>query len=427
MNRLTIRGWVYSILVVVAPFAALGWGDPSPALVAIPAGLLLAYGLTSRSEESPRVEAALGTDRALEGTPVGLRLTVDGPGSAAHLSVDLPPHVELVESEGALRVGETGLVIPMTAGEGEAEITVVAHRWGNHPLGNATVTVPGPAGMVWARAVVEAGVNLTVLPDTETVRRLVEPYATNLHAGDITSRARGPGSDLAELRPWMEGDSPRAINWRASARSDQMWVSERYADRNGDLVLIIDSVVAPGSEVEEAVAAAVRIAGSLVKSYGAARHRLGLVSLSGFNRWFGLDSGMLHEHRLLAAAMASQTVTEPLWSAVDRVLDRTVRPPSMAVFVSPLLDDALLGRVLRLARTGIDVLMVAVDVSPWLTPPRERTGRIARRLFDLERQRVMDRLRGAGVAVGEWGPDRSLDEVLEEVELWRRRARRARV
>lgn len=427
MNRLTIRGWVYSILVIVAPFAALGWGDPSPALVAIPAALLLGYGLASRPGESPRVEAVLETDRTLEGTTVGLRLTVRGSGSTAHLRVDLPMHVEVVESEGALRLGETGLVIPMTAGEGSARITVVAHRWGNHPLGKATVTVPGPAGMVVARAVVQAEKNLVVLPDTETVRRLVEPYATNLHAGDISSLVRGPGSDLAELRPWVEGDPPRAINWRASARSDQMWVTERHADRNGDLVLIIDSVVASGSGVEEAVAAAVRIAGSLVKAYGAARHRLGLVSLSGFNRWFGLDSGILHEHRLLAAAMATQTLAEPVWSAVDRVLDRTVRPPSMAVFVSPLLDDALLGRVLRLARAGIDVLMVAVDVSPWLPPSRERTGRIARRLFDLERQRVMDRLRGAGVAVGEWSPDRSLDEVLEEVELWRRRARRARI
>lgn len=225
----------------------------------------------------------------------------------------------------------------------------------------------------------------------------------------------------------MQGDSPRAINWRATARSDQMWVTERHADRNGDLILVIDSLVASGSEVEDAVAVAVRIAGSLVKSYGAARHRLGLVSLSGFNRWFGLHSGMLHEHRLLAAAMATQTVTDPVWSAVDRVLDRTVRPPSMVAVVSPLLDDALLGRVLRLARAGIDVLMVAVDVSPWLAPPANRTQRIARRLFAMERQRVMDRLRGAGVAVGEWLPGRPLDVILEEVELWRRRARRARV
>lgn len=427
MNGLTIRGWVYSILVVVAPFAALGWGDPSPALVAIPAALLLVYGLAARSQELPRVRAVLGTDRTLEGAPVDLRLTVTGSGSFAHLSVDLPPHLELVESEGALRVEKAGLVIPMADGVGEAKVTVVAHRWGNHPLGGATVTVPGPAGMTAAQAVVAARADLVVLPETETVRRLVEPYATNLHAGDIASRARGPGSDLAELRPWLEGDSPRSINWRASARSDQVWVTERYTDRNGDLILVIDSVVARGSGMEEAVAAAVRVAGSLVKSYGAVRHRLGLVSLSGFSRWFGLDSGMLHEHRLLAAAMATQTLTEPVWSAVDRVLDRTVRPPSMVVFVSPLLDDALLERVLRLGRAGIDVMTLAVDVSPWLAPPLDRTQRVARRLFALEREETMDRLRGAGVAVGEWEPGRSLDQVLEEVELWRRQARRARV
>lgn len=294
-------------------------------------------------------------------------------------------------------------------------------------MGGATVTMPGPAGMVSAGVTVDARDDLVVLPETETVRRLVEPYDTNLHAGDITARARGSGSDPAELRPWVEGDSPRALNWRASSRSDRLWVTERHADRNGDLILVIDSVVTPGSSMEEAMASAVRITASLIRAYGAERHRLGLVSLSGFNRWFGLETGSFHEHRLLAAAMATQTLTDPVWMAVDRVLDRAVRPPSMVVFVSPLLEDGLLGRVLRLARAGIDVVTIGIDVSPWLPVPHDRTQLLGRRLFLLERQRVLDRLRGAGVAVSEWQPGRPLDEMLEEVEQWRRRAQRARV
>ncbi|MFP3915986.1 MAG: DUF58 domain-containing protein [Actinomycetota bacterium] len=427
MIRLTVRGWLYSLLAVVAPFTALGLGDPSPALVALPPAVLVVFGLVARPREMPRMEVALDAARALEGTPVEVELTVQGGGRRAHVQLDLARHVQVVEARGARRVGEVGLVVPLRAGRGRAVVTFVARRWGSYRLGDARVTVRGPAGIVAAEIVPGSGEPLTVLPETETVRRLVEPYATNLHAGDMTSRTRGPGSELAELRPWAAGDSSRSLNWRASARSERLWVTDRHAERNGDLILLIDSVAPPGTRMEGAVADSVRIAASLIRAYGAGRHRLGLVSLSGYSRWFGLDSGRLHEHRLLAAAMATQTVAEPVWMAVDRILDRVVRPPSMVVVVSPLLDVELVGRVLRLGRAGIDVVAMAVDPTAWMPPPVDRTQHVARRIFHLERGRTLDRLRAAGVAVGQWDPARPLDEVLEEVERWRRRARRARL
>jgi hypothetical protein len=97
------------------------------------------------------------------------------------------------------------------------------------------------------------------------------------------------------------------------------------------------------------------------------------------------------------------------------------------VFVSPLLDDEFVGRMRSLARAGMDVLTLSVDVSAWMPAPRDRIQVVARRLWAMERQSVLDRLGGAGVAVGEWRVGRSLEEVLEEVEEWRRRARRVRL
>lgn len=425
-GHLTVRGWVYTAVLVVAPFAALALGDPSPALAALPAAAFVVFGLAARPRSDPGLTVSVHRSRTLERIPIELRLTVRGEGREARVSLDLPRQVEIVEVVGARRTGESTLVVPLVEGEGEATLTVAAHHWGNYRLAGAWVTVPGPMHVVSPAQRVEPTENLVVLPEIEKVRLLVEPLATNLHTGELSSAARGPGWDLAGLRSWTRGDSPRAINWRATARSDEVWVTDRHADRNGDLVIVIDSVGAPGSAMEGALAAAVRIIASLVKAYGVTRHRLGLISFGGFNRWFGLDSGAVHEHRLLEAVMTTQATTEPVWLAVDRVLDRSVRPPSMVVFVSPLLEDALVGRILRLARAGIDVITIVMDGSVWLRPSADRVQAQASRIWLMERQRTVDRLRGAGVGVGEWRPGRPLDELLEEVQEWRRRSRRAR-
>lgn len=319
------------------------------------------------------------------------------------------------------------MVLPLERGDGEATMRIEARHWGTYRVGTGSASIPGPFGMVAAEAPFRSTADLTVLPDTETARRLVEPDAANLHAGDITSRARGEGTDLAELRPWAQGDSSRIVNWRASVRSDQLWVTDRHAERGGDLILVVDSIVVPGSTWEAAVARVVRIVASLVRCYGGQRHRLGLVSLSGFVRWFGLDAGALHEHRLLAAVMATQAVAEPVWMAVDRVLDRVVRPPAMVVFVSPLIDEEFAGRIMQLARAGLDVLALSVDVAAWLPTPRNPLQEVAHRIWAMERERMVDRLHAAGIAVGQWRPGRPLEQMLEEVEEWRRRARRARM
>lgn len=422
---LTARGWTYLIVAVFGPFASLLLGDPAPALIALPAMLISVFGIRAGAGSSPRLEVGLSTDQTLEGEPVTMTIAVHAHARWAHLLPGLPAEIEMSSVTGA-RAVPGGLVVPVD-GSGTATLEIVARRWGTYRLGEMDMTVFGPLGVVARSLSFPSAETLVVLPGVEKARVLVEPISTNLHGGDLVSAQRGRGSALAELRPWSPGDSPRSINWRATLRSDQTWVTERHADRSGDLVLVIDSVLEPGSDVEPAVTRAVRIAAALVEAYGHGRHRLGLVSLGGFTRWFGLDSGRVHEHRLLAAAMATQATPEPVWMAVDRILDHTVRPPSMVVFVSPLLDDALIGRIHRLARARIDVTVVAIEIDSWLRSPSDHTRRLARRIWHLEREALVDRLRQAGVAVVEWRPRRPLDELMREMEEWRRRLRRARV
>lgn len=423
----TVRTWIYSVGVVVAPFTSLALGDPSPVLVALPLAVILFYGLVAAPDRDPVVDVEVDADRLPVHASTSLRLTVNAPGSIAHVRLGLPSGIDMAEVSGGRAVGREGLEVALRHGEGKATVLLEPRRWGTFTLGPSRATVAGPFRMALREADAGEAIDLVVLPDLEEARRLVEPLQTNLHVGEVVSSSRGPGVELAELRRWAPGDSRRMINWRASARSEDIWVSDRYADRNGDLVLVVDGIAPPASAVSETVRKVVELAASLVEQYGAARHRLGLVSLGGKVGWFGLGAGPVHEHQLLAALLDLSAERPPVWMAVDRILDRSVRAPSMVVFVSPLLDESVVGRIHRLSRAGIDVATVAVDASAWIPPGGNRVRDLAWRIWMMERDRTIEELRATGTAVAEWAPGRSLDELMEEVDLWRRRLRRARV
>lgn len=423
--RFTLRGWAHLLLVASGLFTALAIGEPTPALLTLPSGLILAFALSVGMSAHPTLEVIAAPSDATEGVPIEVVLEIVGQGRRAIIELQLPSGVELRSLEGAARIGDRGLLL--SSGDRRVRLELVARRWGTYEIGSATIYSEGPFEILEIVRVVPAVRTLVVMPEITEVERLVEPVRTNLHAGDIQSRTRGAGVELAELRPWTAADPVRTINWRASARSEALWVTDRQAERNGDLVLVLDSLVSAGAEIESAVDAGVRITAGLIDAYGRTRHRLGLVTLTGVTRWFGLEGGRFHRHRLLQVILATQAKAEPVWGAVDRVFKRALRPPSLVAFVSPLLDDRLVGRIHTVARSGMDVVTVAVGVERWLGRPRDPVQELARRVWRLERRATVERLRAAGVAVARWERDGDLGAVLEELERWRRRTRRARI
>jgi len=59
-------------------------------------------------------------------------------------------------------------------------------------------------------------------------------------AGQLNSRILGSGNDYAESRPYQNGDDPRSINWRLSARSQETFVKTYYADSRPTLAILLD-------------------------------------------------------------------------------------------------------------------------------------------------------------------------------------------
>ncbi len=75
----------------------------------------------------------------------------------------------------------------------------------------------------------------------------------------------GPG-DFHSLRDYVDGDEPRTIHWRASARSEQLKVRQHSVEGVRRCLVLLDQHVPSGGEGDEAFERAVTAAASLVHS-----------------------------------------------------------------------------------------------------------------------------------------------------------------
>jgi len=79
------------------------------------------------------------------------------------------------------------------------------------------------------------------------------------------ARRLGPG-DFHSLRDYADGDEPRTIHWKASARSEQLKVREHSIEGLRRCLVLLDQHVPPGAEGDEAFERAVTAAASIVHS-----------------------------------------------------------------------------------------------------------------------------------------------------------------
>ena len=75
----------------------------------------------------------------------------------------------------------------------------------------------------------------------------------------------GPG-DFHSLRDYQDGDEPRSIHWRASARSENLKVRQHTVEGLRRCLVVLDQHVADGAAADEAFERAVTVAASLVHS-----------------------------------------------------------------------------------------------------------------------------------------------------------------
>ena len=409
----------YTALAGLGLIAALVIGRPELAALAAPFALVLVAGLSLASE--PKLAGAafeLDRERALEDETVEatLILRTERPIGRLDLLLDLP--------EGLEAEAENPQIIRLDwDNRSEAELILRCKRWGGYLVGDFVLRAPEVFGLFVHEWRLERLQPLKVYPRGEALQRLLRPLETQAFAGIQVPRTRGEGIEFADLRPFVPGDRVRRVNWRATARRGEPWVTETHPERNSDVVIFLDTFLEARQRDESTLDLAVGAASSLATHYLREKDRVGLVAFGGVINWLHVSSGMVQLYRILDSLLDAEIFLSYAWKDIDLLPVRALPPESLVVALSPLLDERAVRTLLDLRARGFDLAVIEVSPVPFAPAGRDELDRLARRLWLLRREALRSRYLRLGVPVVEWDGEAPLQSVLEEVRRFKRHAR----
>ncbi|EWS81876.1 hypothetical protein BF93_13660 [Brachybacterium phenoliresistens] len=393
------------LLVVVLPL--LVW-----ALLAHAALLLRAGAPGPMAEPAPVLR--LGTDRLPEGGTVRASVHV-APGTVA--GVVLPPRAHAYTTPRYATAADADAV----------SLSLTVRRWGNYRIGPVHVQVADAAGAFRAQSVL-GPLDLQVTPDSPILEAPVDVPSVIGISGAHISRRRGPGTALADVRPFQAGDRLHRINWRVTSRTGTMHTNATFSEQDTDVLLVTDTLVdipplpsAP-PESPSSLDVTVRASAAVARHYLAAGDRVALHDLGHLIGPVRAGTGP-RQLRVLTDALSRATREIGSGRAVRL---RTVRTGTLTVVFSPLLSEPVIAQVGDLVAQGADVIVV--DPLPLSVgdasalhgrPERRPDGRASDRFWAeawvmrrLLREQIVRELRERGVPVTAWEGPASLAPVV---------------
>jgi uncharacterized protein (DUF58 family) len=211
--------------------------------------------------------------------------------------------------------------------------------------------------------------------------------------GEVRARGIGPGSEFFQVRPALPGDSLRDLNWKATARAGRLLVNDRFLDRTGDLLLVLDCRPTPlpaavdAELLEVAAAAALGIASGFLRQ----KSRVGLALYGEFVTPIPLGTGATHRLRL-AQALASVRIG-PVAGPPERLAVALGRyyPVGLSTLVLTSLAEGAPEHLLPyLRRRGYPASVLSPSPLPLLArslDPQDASDRLVERLARQVRRR----------------------------------------
>ena len=399
--------------------AGLASGQPELAVLAVPFLVLVGMGLLAGSEPHLSVTVELERERMLEGEATPATITVCNRATE-------PVELDLFVERGRRAVVDPGGPLTLRLAR-SASVSVALSlrpaRWGAHAIGPVRIEARDRLGVRSWRARLGERATVRVFPREQRLRELVAPLRTQPFLGTHVAAARGDGIEFADIRPFAPGDRVRQINWRATARRDALYVTERHPEHASDVVLLLDTFEEAREQASGTLDAAVRAAASLAREHLARRDRVALVDFGGTLHWLEPAFGTTQLYRIIDALITSEVAFSYAWRAVESIPRKVLPPAAMILAVSPLLDERSIRLITDLRRRGSDLTVIEVSPLTHVSAGPGSTDTVAYRLWRLQREALRARLQALGIGIAVWEDERALSPALEGVNSFRRSAR----
>jgi len=128
-------------------------------------------------------------------------------------------------------------------GEASTSIRLRIPKRGRYALGPVWMRLQGPWQMLEGQKAFDCQESIKVLPETYVSQEgLSKDPNAQLLMLDKISRARhnGPGTEFQSLSDFRQGDDPRRIDWRTTARLGHPIVRRYQVERHRDVMILVD-------------------------------------------------------------------------------------------------------------------------------------------------------------------------------------------
>ena len=264
----------------------------------------------------------------------------------------------------------------------------------------------------------EARGQLFIFPSVKRLRQVsIRPRRTRVYAGQVPAKAGGSGTEFFGVREYQPGDSPRTINWRASAHSaDALYSNEFQQERVADVGIVLDGRLRANqfaggrSLFEHSVQAAAALADALLTQ----GNRVGLLVYAMFLRWTVPGYGKVQRERILHSLAHAKPGGSEVFSDFAHLPTQLFPPESQIVLVSPLLEDDLMP-LIQLRAQGYQVLAVCPDPVKFEISylKKDRNMELAARVIQLERALLLQKVQRTGIQVLDWDVNEPFDLVVK--------------
>ena len=251
---------------------------------------------------------------------------------------------------------------------------VIPPERGVYTFGNFALRVAGPLGLVLRPLLLKALEEIKVYPSVPAFRYsdLATYRRTARHGGVRPTHWRGDGREFETLREYVQGDDPRKIHWKATARLDRPIVQEFRPEKNQIVMILLDagrlmSAISEGkTKLDHALEAAVQLAHCAISG----GDQVGILAFA--DRVISFvppKRSPQHLQMILEGAAALRpALVESQYEQALLWLNSRIRRRSLVVIFTDLLDEvaseSLLGAVTLLKPRHLP-LCVAIRESEW--------------------------------------------------------------